>query len=557
MLERLSWYARRLAVMERGEIRHRIGEQLARRRARRERHGWPDFVVQGVRPEALELFAPLFGPLLPEPVDRQFQTAADAFRSGTMRLLNLDWPRPVLDASGCMDPTVWLLDPVSGASWPGAGQSAFGIDFRFKEGHGDVKYVAEANRLHFLAAPAIHARRTSDARLAGHILGSVLSWMEANPPGRGINWYSGIECGYRLAALACIVAALEPWIDTAAGERLAAFVNAHGTWLARFPSLYSSANNHLVAEAMGLVLAARLLPAHPDAPVWLATGTKHLQDRALALFHEDGVGQEQSPAYSAFTLEMLLIGFRALGPESPAAEIRERLARAAQALSAFLDDAGGTPSIGDDDQSRVLLALAARSRATPRPLRRRSPAFSTVPTSHPGSAIRTGGMSSSRHRAAALRPPTAPSRSRTEAIRSGAGPSAAGARISFSTTARWGSAPWLRTDTPTRCPSGSRLTDRPCWWMPARTFIIRKGETAGASASAPSTTPSPSMEPVKANHPAPSTGCRGAPARHWNPAQGGHPSMCRPRMTATLVALTSSTIAACRRHPMASRSPIA
>jgi hypothetical protein len=557
MLERLSWYARRLAVMERGEIRHRIGEQLARRRARRERRGWPDFLVQGARPEALELFAPLFGPLLPEPVDRQFQTAADAFRSGTMRLLNLDWPRPVLDASGCMDPTVWLLDPVSGASWPGAGQSAFGIDFRFNEGHGDVKYVAEANRLHFLAAPAIHARRTSDARLAGHILGSVLSWMEANPPGRGINWYSGIECGYRLAALACIVAALEPWIDTAAGERLAAFVNAHGTWLARFPSLYSSANNHLVAEAMGLVLAARLLPAHPDAPVWLATGTKHLQDRALALFHEDGVGQEQSPAYSAFTLEMLLIGFRALGPESPAAATRERLARAAQALNAFLDDAGGTPSIGDDDQSRVLLAYGSEEprytasiaaaiagfldRADLAPWIR-DPHWRDVVFAAP-----CGGAP----------PPTAPSRSRTEAIRSGAGPSAAGARISFSTTARWGSAPWLRTDTPTRCPSGSRLTDRPCWWMPARTFIIRKGETAGASASAPSTTPSPSMEPVKANHPAPSTGCRGAPARHWNPAQGGHPSMCRPRMTATLVALTSSTIAACRRHPMASRSPIA
>ena len=125
------------------------------------------------------------------------------------------------------------------------------------------------------------------------------------------------------------------------------------------PSLYSSANNHLVAEAMGLVLAARMLPGHPDASAWLASGQMHLEDRALALFHEDGVGQEQSPAYSAFALEMLLIGFGALGHNAPGPKIRERMAEAASALNVFLDDAGHTPSIGDDDQSRVLLAFGS------------------------------------------------------------------------------------------------------------------------------------------------------------------------------------------------------
>ena len=80
---------------------------------------------------------------------------------------------------------VWRLDPVSGASWPGAERSAFDIDFRFEDGHGDVKYVAEANRLHFLVAPAIHAHRARDASLASSILRSVYSWMEANPRGVG------------------------------------------------------------------------------------------------------------------------------------------------------------------------------------------------------------------------------------------------------------------------------------------------------------------------------------------------------------------------------------
>lgn len=359
MLGRLAWYARRLAVMERGEIRHRIREQLARRAARREPGDWARFVMPGARPSALPLFEPLFQNTLSEPVARQLETAAATFRSGRLRLLNRDWPGSILDRSGRVDPAVWTLDPAGGTRWPGAECPAFDVDFRFAAGHRDVKYVAEANRLHFLAAPAIHARLTQDSGLAGAIIGSVASWMDANPPGRGVNWYSGIEAGYRLVSLAVIVGALTPWIDAATAERLAAFVAAHGTWLARFPSLHSSANNHLVAEAMGLVLAARLLPRHEQASAWLASGLAHLEDRALALFHADGVGKEQSPAYSAFTLEMLLIGFGAAGEGAPAAPVRERLAKAATALNAFLDDAGHAPLIGDDDQSRVLLAYGS------------------------------------------------------------------------------------------------------------------------------------------------------------------------------------------------------
>lgn len=305
----------------------------------------------------LPMFEPLFEADLPLAITRQLQIAADTFRSGKLSLLNRGWPTSVLDVSGAVDPGIWRLDPISGGKWPGAEQSAFDADFRFDTEKGDFKYVAEANRLHFLVAPAIHARRTLDAGLADNIIRSLQSWIDANPPGRGINWHSGIELGYRLASLSCIVAALDPWVDAGTGEHLAAFVNVHGTWLTRFPSLYSSANNHLVAEAMGLVLAARMLPHHSHAAAWLASGKTHLEDRTLALFHEDGIGREQSPAYSAFTLEMLLLGFSALGHKPLEPRLSDRLAKAAGALSAFLDDDGLTPSIGDDDQSRVLLAF--------------------------------------------------------------------------------------------------------------------------------------------------------------------------------------------------------
>ena len=156
MLKRLTWYVRRLAVMERGEIRHRVSEQVARRSARRERADWSRFALSGARPHVLPLFAPLFG-ALPAQVEAQLTTAAETLRSGRLTLLNRTWPQSILDAEGQIDPLIWLIDPAGGAKWPGAEVSAFDIDFRFEGGRGDVKYVAEVNRLHFLAAPAIHA----------------------------------------------------------------------------------------------------------------------------------------------------------------------------------------------------------------------------------------------------------------------------------------------------------------------------------------------------------------------------------------------------------------
>ncbi|MFC5385880.1 heparinase II/III-family protein [Aquamicrobium segne] len=350
---------RRLAVMERGEIRHRIHEQWKKRAVRRETSGWAPFAMPAQRPVSLPLFAPLLADNLAPAISAQLERAAQKFQSGKPTLLNCDWPTEILDQKGCIAPHIWTLDPVSLTHWPGKEVSAFDIDFRFGANKRDIKYVAELNRLHFLVAPAIQARRTENKILTKAILGSILSWMEANPPGRGVNWYSGIESGYRLVSVAAIVSVLDPWIDGQTAKNLAAFIAAHATWLARFPSLFSSANNHLVAEAMGLVLAARLLPDHQQAKNWLENGKIYLEDRTLALFHEDGIGQEQSPAYAAFTLEMLLIGFGVLDQDAICPAIKQRLTKAASALKAFLDDEGTVPLIGDDDQSRVLMAYGS------------------------------------------------------------------------------------------------------------------------------------------------------------------------------------------------------
>ncbi|MFX8856461.1 hypothetical protein ABTM81_19730, partial [Acinetobacter baumannii] len=78
-------------------------------------------------------------------------------------------------------------------------------------------------------------------------------------------------------------------------------------WLKRFPSRYSSANNHLIAEEAALFILGSL---------WQGTAIDPLQARdvliaeAFRQIYDDGVGAEQSPTYTAFTCEWYLLAFR-------------------------------------------------------------------------------------------------------------------------------------------------------------------------------------------------------------------------------------------------------
>lgn len=209
------------------------------------------------------------------------------------------------------------------------------------------------NRLQFLQPRVALAIRSGDAERARAALETVLAWTDANPPFRGINWASGIELALRLVSVALVVAAAGDGLDRHARRRLRALVAAHGFWISRYPSLYSSANNHRLAEGLGFLVAALLAPDLAPASDWTAEGRRILVETGRTLFHADGIGAEQSPTYAAFALEMIALG-AVLDPVVLTAETRGWLARAAGALRTMLDDAGNTPRIGDDDEGRVI-----------------------------------------------------------------------------------------------------------------------------------------------------------------------------------------------------------
>lgn len=356
---RVAWYANRLRGMGAAEICHRLFEQFKRRSAARRSFGWSAFEV-GDGP------VPRLPAMLPSDIRTQaplladWRRVADTATHGRRTLLGQAWP-PEQDLKANRT-DLWHLDPGSGRSWP-RNDYCFKISHRGTPGLGDIKYVWELNRLQHL--PPIAALGAVEGSPAAHAycLSQLESWIDANPPFLGVNWISGIELALRAVSILTVAAFIrDEAISRDLRNKIRACLNAHAYWLNRYPSRFSSANNHLIAEAAGLFVIGTLAADLPHARRYAARGRSILIDEIERQFHDDGVGAEQSPTYSAFTLEFYILCVRladhAGQPFPP--KVRERLACAGEYLSWITDAGGGQPRIGDDDEGAVLRSRTDR-----------------------------------------------------------------------------------------------------------------------------------------------------------------------------------------------------
>lgn len=221
-------------------------------------------------------------------------------RNGRFQALGVTWPAQP-------GPPKWHLDPKTGTSWP---NEVYCFDTKFRDApeRGDIKFVFELNRLLYLQPMSVVAATKNDGELANLVVEHVDSWISANPPYQGIAWRSGIELAQRVVSLLVVTTFIgDQAFSETLRQRLYLCLAGHGYWLARFPSKYSSANNHRVAEAGGLYLLGSLVPALRHAAHWARSSREIVEAELARQFHDDGLGAEQSPTYSAFTLEWFLL----------------------------------------------------------------------------------------------------------------------------------------------------------------------------------------------------------------------------------------------------------
>lgn len=352
LVHRARWYRNRLAAMSAGEVAHRIGEMAHRQQSRLRLPGrvqTPD--LTGANLPAWPGLAEGAGRLAADPgLMARWSIHKEAVAHCRFEFLGITWPERA-ETGGMPD---WHLDPVTGDRWP-AGDYCFDIPYRHADAFGDVKNVWELSRLQYLQPLAAYARIAEDGEATRLCLDHLLSWIDNNPAYKGVNWPSMIEVAFRIVSMSVITTLLGEHMNDNERRKVAGSLYQHGWWIARFPSKFSSANNHLVAEAAALFILGSLMPELPGSVRWRAYGERELERAAADQIAPDGVGREQSPAYLALTLEWLLLcgdlGRRLGKPFS--STYWQRISRAGEFLKWITDSGGHQPRIGDDDDSHV------------------------------------------------------------------------------------------------------------------------------------------------------------------------------------------------------------
>lgn len=355
VLGQFAWYRDRLAAMSAAEIVHRLAETVTKQTARRHNGGWdaiepsgPLTMIPGLRSRVIASSPDLCALITRE---------ADKVRAGSFCLLGACWPKPPLVHPNS---SFWRIDPEGGEPFPKWDAYTFDISFRHGINTREIKRVWELNRLQFLvplAADAVLKNCDGSALLAG----MIRSWMTGNPPFRGPSWISGIELALRIVSVAVALSIVGvDCLDSVTRRMVLRFFFAHVDWLKRFPSLNSSANNHRIAELTGLIVGTTMIPGFPGAVVLRENSWRALLAEIDNQIHPDGVGAEQSPGYSAFSLELFLLAASALGREGKLpATTADRLSAWSEHSLWLMDTDAKVPAIGDFDDCRAIATTQA------------------------------------------------------------------------------------------------------------------------------------------------------------------------------------------------------
>ncbi|HTW10112.1 MAG TPA: alginate lyase family protein [Acidimicrobiales bacterium] len=261
----------------------------------------------------------------------------------------------------------WALDPVTGKRAP-LSPYCFGIDHRDPALTGNVKQVWELSRLHHLTVLSLAYALSGEERFAERTAAQLSSWWRANPWLSGTNWTSGIEVGVRLISLTWTRRLLDGWEGAPVlfehNDEAVAQIWAHQRYLAALPSRGSSANNHAVAEAAGLLVAALAFPWWEQSERWARHAARWLEDELAHNTFPSGVNREMAFDYHGLVTELAVVaGAEADAAGHPLSDVTwDRVAAMTDVIAATADVRLQPPRYGDSDDGKALVLDPSASR---------------------------------------------------------------------------------------------------------------------------------------------------------------------------------------------------
>jgi hypothetical protein len=311
-MSKLAWYWHRLRAMNAMEMALHVRKKW---RQAADAKGPPDF--SNLNLETSGAF-----PKLPRPEDAPL-VLREALQRDVDRILSGHWIAFTHLDLRVDDPPRWHKDYLADVDLE-TNECAFKLNHRELPDGADIKLIWELSRWHEMTRLAMAAYVLGEQRAAEKCLDWLEDWVKHNPPYRGWNWTSALEAGMRLVQFT--------WIDALLGARTgesassdkidntrrrlcalrAAILPAHVWFTWRHKSFGSSANNHLIGELAGLILATVRWPELEKCGAGLDQLQPLWEREVLAQFAEDGGNKEQALNYHLFSFEFCLYSARAL-----------------------------------------------------------------------------------------------------------------------------------------------------------------------------------------------------------------------------------------------------
>src|SRR5262244_2839090 len=351
----LRWYLQRARQMSPAEVAWRARDQALH-------VAWSRRQVSREQITAAELAPSSAGqhgfPNTPPPgtAARVPAEARAAILAAAARLLRGDWEVLGVARTDLVEPD-WFHDPVTGRRSP-SGRYAFRINYRVEEHTGNIKQVWEISRLQHLTLLATAWFLGRDDACARRVDEQLRSWWRENPFLSGVHWTSGIEVGIRLISLAWIRRLLDEWPGAPGlfehDELAVQQIRWHQQYLAAFRSRGSSANNHVIAEAAGQLVAGCAFPWFGESEGWRRKSAQLLERELIRNTFPSGIGRELASDYQCFVAELgFVAAVEAQASDRPlSAAAWQRLCAMVDSAAGLLDERSQPPRQGDGDEGR-------------------------------------------------------------------------------------------------------------------------------------------------------------------------------------------------------------
>ena len=196
---------------------------------------------------------------------RRWPESADRIISRSSQIVGGHFELPGWQGASFSWPIDWHLEPLSNKHIPLVHWSK--LNYLDTELAGDKKIVWELNRHQYFTTLGQAYLLTKDERYAETFVAHLESWMERNPPKRGINWASSLEIAFRSISWLWALYFFKdsPALNSQLFLRTRKILYLNARHLETYLSTYFSPNTHLTGEALGLFYLGLLLPEFREA----------------------------------------------------------------------------------------------------------------------------------------------------------------------------------------------------------------------------------------------------------------------------------------------------